>query len=108
MRPADQSSYIFANRVSTSALRFSAFFSSAVCRFLAAVSYTHLDVYKRQGLSVPDSALLIELSEAFKVSVSDLLGSAIDPLGEDNVIAQKLEQLNLLLAERNRPFKYEV
>lgn len=31
MRPTDQSSYILANRLSTSALRFVAFLSSAVC-----------------------------------------------------------------------------
>ncbi len=36
IRPAAQSSYIRANKVSTSAFRFSAFFSSAACFFLAA------------------------------------------------------------------------
>ena len=41
MRPTDQSSYILANRLSTSALRFVAFLSSAVCFFLTVLRFFH-------------------------------------------------------------------
>lgn len=58
-----------------------------------------------KGLSVPDADLLIRIAEIFEVSVSALLGDTIE-LSEDkggsNIIAQKLEQLNSLLAEKNR------
>lgn len=59
-----------------------------------------------RGLSVPDSDLLIRLAEVFEVSVSALLGSEIELTESEeknvNIIAQKLEQLNVLLAERNK------
>ena len=57
-----------------------------------------------KGLSVPDAQMLIQLAEVFEVSVSDLLGEAIDTpesKSELRLIADKLEQLNALLAERN-------
>jgi putative transcriptional regulator len=55
-----------------------------------------------KGLSVPDSALLIRIAEIFETSVSTLLGDTIEPSEDKNIIAQKLEQLNALLAEKNR------
>lgn len=58
-----------------------------------------------KGLSVPDADLLIRIAEIFEVSVSVLLGDTIElseGKGESNIIAQKLEQLNSLLAEKNR------
>ncbi|MEL7624113.1 MAG: helix-turn-helix transcriptional regulator [Clostridiales bacterium] len=57
-----------------------------------------------KGLSVPDADLLIRIAEIFEVSVSVLLGDTIElsDKEEGNIIAQKLEQLNSLLAEKNR------
>lgn len=58
-----------------------------------------------QGLSVPDSDLLIALSQALETPVSTLLGENL-PLPEPSepdelkIIAQKLEMLNLRLARR--------
>ena len=48
-----------------------------------------------KGLSVPDADIL-------EVSVGELLGSPIDPSENVDVVAQKLEQINFSLAERNR------
>ncbi|RKJ51641.1 XRE family transcriptional regulator [bacterium 1XD42-54] len=55
-----------------------------------------------QGLSVPDSDMLVSLSEVFETSVSTLLGenvieSEIDDL---KAISAKLEVINLQLAQR--------
>lgn len=55
-----------------------------------------------KGLSVPDADLLIRIADIFEISVSALLGDAVETTEEKNIIAQKLEQLNSLLAERNR------
>jgi putative transcriptional regulator len=55
-----------------------------------------------KGLSVPDADLLIQIAEIFETSVSTLLGDTVEPSEDKNIIAQKLEQLNALLAERNR------
>jgi putative transcriptional regulator len=55
-----------------------------------------------KGLSVPDAAMLIRVSEIFETSVSKLLGDTVEPSDDKNIIAQKLEQLNALLAEKNR------
>ena len=55
-----------------------------------------------KGLSVPDASLLIQLAEVFETPVSALLGGPVETPEEQNQIAQKLEQLNLLLAQRNR------
>ncbi len=56
-----------------------------------------------QGLSVPDSDLLIALSEALETPVSTLLGESIEK--EENAelktISEKLEVINLQLAKRN-------
>ena len=57
-----------------------------------------------RGLSVPDADMLIALSEMFEVSVSTLLNRSIneeDTL-ENTLLAEKLEQLNLQLAQRNQ------
>lgn len=56
-----------------------------------------------QGLSVPDSEMLISISEVFETPVSTLLGdtfieSKVDDL---KVISEKLEIINLQLAQRN-------
>lgn len=55
-----------------------------------------------KGLSVPDADLLIRIAEIFETSVSTLLGDTVEPSEDKNIIAQKLEQLNALLAEKNR------
>ena len=56
-----------------------------------------------QGLSVPDSDLLIALSEALETPVSTLLGETVAETKTDElkVISQKLEVINLQLAKRS-------
>lgn len=55
-----------------------------------------------QGLSVPDSDLLISLSEALETPVSTLLGETLAEPEADSLkaICEKLEIINLQLAER--------
>ena len=55
-----------------------------------------------QGLSVPDSEMLISISEVFDTPVSTLLGETITDTNPNNLkeIAEKLEIINLQLAER--------
>ena len=55
-----------------------------------------------QGLSVPDSDMLISLSEALETPVSVLLGETVMEKKADElkVIAEKLEIINLQLARR--------
>ena len=60
-----------------------------------------------KGLSVPDSDMLISISEALETPVSVLLGETVtekepDPL---DAISEKLEVINLQLAERKRSGK---
>ena len=57
-----------------------------------------------QGLSVPDSDMLLTLSEALETPVSVLLGETIEPPKADDlkVISEKLELINLQLAQRKR------
>lgn len=58
-----------------------------------------------KGLSVPDAETLIKISEVFEVPVSELIGETIDIETEksyNKIIAEKLEQLNISIAERNR------
>ena len=50
-----------------------------------------------QGLSVPDSDMLIAISEVFETPVSALLGETI---AETKAISEKLEIINLQLAKR--------
>ncbi len=58
-----------------------------------------------QGLSVPDSDMLISLSEALETPVSTLLGETFtapeaDSLQAIKAISEKLEVINLQLAQR--------
>ena len=55
-----------------------------------------------QGLSVPDSDMLISISEALETPVSTLLGETVTEPKADNlkVISEKLEIINLQLAQR--------
>ena len=55
-----------------------------------------------QGLSVPDSDLLIALSEALETPVSTLLGETVaeSETDEIKVLSEKLEIINLQLARR--------
>lgn len=55
-----------------------------------------------QGLSVPDSDMLIAISEVFEIPVSTLLGEAITETQVDDLkaISEKLEIINLQLAQR--------
>lgn len=55
-----------------------------------------------QGLSVPDSNMLISISEVLETPVSTLLGETIaEPKADDlKVISEKLEIINLQLAKR--------
>lgn len=55
-----------------------------------------------QGLSVPDSELLITLANALDTSVSTLLGENVEGKKEDSLseISQKLEIINMELAKK--------
>ena len=55
-----------------------------------------------QGLSVPDSDMLISISEVLETSVSTLLGETVIESKVDDlkVISKKLEIINLQLAQR--------
>lgn len=55
-----------------------------------------------QGLSVPDSDMLISISEALETPVCTLLGETVaEPKVDDlKVISEKLEIINLQLAQR--------
>ena len=55
-----------------------------------------------QGLSVPDSDMLISISEALETSVSTLLGEnvIVSEVDDLKAISAKLEAINLQLAQR--------
>lgn len=55
-----------------------------------------------QGLSVPDSDMLISVSEVLETPVSTLLGETVIETQADDlkVISEKLEMINLQLAQR--------
>ena len=55
-----------------------------------------------QGLSVPDSDMLISISEALEIPVSTLLGETVIESEVDDLkaISEKLEIINLQLAQR--------
>ena len=55
-----------------------------------------------QGLSVPDSDMLISISEALETPVSTLLGETVTESKADDLkaISEKLEVINLQLAQR--------
>ena len=59
------------------------------------------------GLSVPDSDMLISISEIFETPVSALLGESIIEQEADDVkvIAEKLEVINLQLAKRKETWR---
>ena len=67
------------------------------------VSYKAVSKWET-GLSVPDSDMLIAISEALEIPVSALLGETItESKAEDlKVISQKLEIINLQFAKRKR------
>ena len=56
------------------------------------------------GISVPDSSMLILLADELDTSVSVLLDENVQEYGEDNIkaISEKLEVINLQLANRSR------
>lgn len=57
-----------------------------------------------QNLSVPDSEMLIKISDVFEIPVSKLLGENIeetDTKNELEKISQKLENLNSMMAEKS-------
>ena len=60
-----------------------------------------------QGLSVPDSDMLISLSEVLETPVSMLLGESVIESKVDDLkaISAKLEVINLQLARRKRSWK---
>ena len=49
-----------------------------------------------KGLSVPDSQMLIELSERFDVPVSTLLGDTVEPAEKEDLIKVMSEKLALI------------
>ena len=55
-----------------------------------------------QGLSVPDSEMLLTISEVLETPVSTLLGETVSEAQADDlqIIAEKLEVINLQLAQR--------
>jgi putative transcriptional regulator len=55
------------------------------------------------GLSVPDSSMLISLADELDTSVSSLLGEDVQESGSDVIktISEKLEVINLQLANRS-------
>lgn len=55
-----------------------------------------------QGLSVPDSDMLISISEALETPVSTLLGETVTDAEADDLkaLSEKLEIINLQLAQR--------
>lgn len=57
-----------------------------------------------QGLSVPDSELLLALSKALETPVSTLLGETVTDSEADDLkaISQKLEVINLQLSQRQQ------
>lgn len=55
-----------------------------------------------KGLSVPDADMLIRLASVLDVNVSVLLGENMQEEANSEEIAQKLENLNTVLAEKLR------
>ena len=60
-----------------------------------------------QGLSVPDSEMLISISQALETPVSTLLGETVEQNDEDDLkaISRKLEVINLQLAQNKNASK---
>ena len=63
-----------------------------------------------QGLSVPDSNLLISISEVLETPVSTLLGEIVAETEVDNLkaISEKLEVINLQLAQLPKNWKSSI
>ena len=63
-----------------------------------------------QGLSVPDSDMLISLSEVLETPVSTLLGETVIEAEVDTLkaISEKLEVINLQLAQRKTTRMFSV
>lgn len=55
-----------------------------------------------KGISVPDAELLIRLAETLETTVAQLLGEPVETPAEKSAVSRQLEQLNAVLAERNR------
>ena len=57
-----------------------------------------------QGLSVPDSEMLISISEVFETPVSTLLGETISETKDDDLkaISEKLEIINYQLSQQQK------
>ena len=55
-----------------------------------------------QGRSVPDADALLRIADIFETPVGALLGGEVALPRQESVVAQKLEQLNALLAQRNK------
>lgn len=55
-----------------------------------------------KGLSVPDSALLLQLGEVLEVSVATLLGENIPEDKDQNALAEQLARISEELAIKNR------
>ena len=55
-----------------------------------------------KGLSVPDAALLVRLSEVLEVPVSQLLGAPLPPESSTDQVAEQLARINEQLAQKNR------
>ena len=55
------------------------------------------------GLSVPDSSMLIVLADELDISVSTLLGESVSESASDDlkIISEKLEVINLQLAKKS-------
>ena len=60
-----------------------------------------------QGLSVPDSEMLISISQALETPVSTLLGETVEQNDKDDLkaISRKLEVVNLQLAQNKNASK---
>lgn len=56
------------------------------------------------GLSVPDSSMLIVLADELDISVSTLLGESVSESASDDlkIISEKLEVINLQLAKKSK------
>ena len=58
-----------------------------------------------KGQSVPDAEMLVKLAEIFEVSVSQLLGSRIEPDAQPDALAEQLARINEQLVIKNRRAK---
>ena len=58
-----------------------------------------------KGQSVPDAEMLVKLAEIFEVSVSQLLGSPIEPEARPDALAEQLARINEQLVIKNQRTK---